>query len=115
VASGTVGEELPEGFQRSEFLLEHGLVDLVVPRHELRATLARLLRVLPVAAADAAWPQTEERAWGPIGVLSGFAERLGGAVSETIGIDTQDEGTNGAQPSPGPAAEPARARQEKDR
>jgi acetyl-CoA carboxylase carboxyl transferase subunit beta len=117
VASGTVGEELPEGFQRSEFLLEHGFVDLVVPRHELRATLARLLRVLPVAAADAAWPQAEERAWGPIGVLSDFAERLGGAVSETIGIDTEDEGTNGAQPSPGPAAEPARGRapQEKDR
>jgi acetyl-CoA carboxylase carboxyl transferase subunit beta len=100
VASGTVGEELPEGFQRSEFLLEHGFVDMVVPRQELRATLARLLRVLPVAAADVAWPQQLERPWGPIGVLSDFAERLGGAVSETIGIDVEAQESNGAGPAP---------------
>ncbi len=100
VASGTVGEELPEGFQRSELLLEHGFVDLVVPRRELRATLGRLVRMLPVADADAAWPQPEERAWGPIGVLSDFAERLGGAVSETIGIDVEAEGANGGNPQP---------------
>jgi hypothetical protein len=119
VASGTVGEELPEGFQRSEFLLEHGFVDLVVTRAELRATLGRLLRVLPVAEADAAWPPADERAWGPIGVLSGFAERLGGAVSETIGIDVDAEGANGAGPAPGEPREPrepARSRRrEKDR
>jgi acetyl-CoA carboxylase carboxyl transferase subunit beta len=114
VASGTVGEELPEGFQRSEFLLEHGFVDLVVPRPELRATLARLLRLLPVAASDSAWPQGEERARGPIGVLSDFAERLGGAVSETIGIDVETDAGNGAAPEPPPA--PARpARMGKDR
>ena len=52
VASGTVGEELPEGFQSAEFLMEHGFVDLVVPRSELRATLSRLLRVLPPAPAE---------------------------------------------------------------
>jgi acetyl-CoA carboxylase beta subunit len=116
VASGTVGEELPEGFQRSEFLLEHGFVDLVVSRPELRATLGRLLRMLPVADADGAWPQQEERAWGPIGVLSDFAERLGGAVSETIGIDVEAEGVNGAapQPSAGRAA-PRAPKVEKDR
>jgi acetyl-CoA carboxylase carboxyl transferase subunit beta len=86
VASGTVGEELPEGFQSSEFLLDHGFVDVVVPRTELRAALARLLRTLPVAAeraSDAARPL------GPIGVLSGLAERVGGAVSDTIGIDSE--------------------------
>ncbi|HEX6129333.1 MAG TPA: acetyl-CoA carboxylase, carboxyltransferase subunit beta [Candidatus Limnocylindria bacterium] len=114
VASGTVGEELPEGFQRSEFLLEHGFVDLVVPRPELRATLARLLRLLPVAAPDTAWPQVEERSWGPIGVLSDFAERLGGAVSETIGIDVETEAGNGAVPEP-PAAQSRPARMEKER
>jgi acetyl-CoA carboxylase carboxyl transferase subunit beta len=115
VASGTVGEELPEGFQRSEFLLEHGFVDLVVARSELRRTLARLLRTLPVAAPDAAWPDSDERAWGPIGVLSGFAERLGGAVSETIGIDVEEEPTNGTT-RPGTGADPARARRaEEDR
>jgi len=119
VASGTVGEEMPEGFQRSEFLFEHGFVDLVVPRAELRATLGRLLRVLPVAAADATWPEAGERAWGPIGVLSGIAERLGGAVSETIGIDVEEEGANGAGPQASPAStaprEPVRPVEERDR
>jgi hypothetical protein len=98
VASGTVGEELPEGFQSSEFLLEHGFVVMVVPRGELRAALARLLRVLQPAPLDEAWSQAEQRGWGPIGVLSGLAERLGGAVSETIGIDVEPgaDGGNGA-------------------
>jgi acetyl-CoA carboxylase carboxyl transferase subunit beta len=110
VASGTVGEELPEGFQRAEFLLEHGFVDMVVPRAELRATLARLLRVLPVAAADTRWAQQADRPWGPIGVLSDFAERLGGAVSETIGIDVEAEEGNGSGPAGQPAREPTRPR-----
>lgn len=43
VIEQTTKQKLPEGFQTAEFLLEHGLVDLVVPRRELRATLARFL------------------------------------------------------------------------
>ncbi len=39
----TIGQELPEGFQRSEFVLEHGFIDLITPRTELRSTLALLL------------------------------------------------------------------------
>jgi acetyl-CoA carboxylase carboxyl transferase subunit beta len=53
VAAGTIAEELPEGFQRAEFLYEHGFVDLVVPRAQLRNTLSTLLIYLnpaPVAA-----------------------------------------------------------------
>ena len=53
VIEQTVREKLPEGFQRSEFLLEHGAIDLIVPRRELRSRLARLLAQLmrlPVAA-----------------------------------------------------------------
>jgi hypothetical protein len=103
VASGTVGEELPEGFQTSEFLLAHGFVDMVVPRAELRGTLSRLLRLVPVAPAADVAPGEDERAWGPIGALSGFAERLGGAVSETIGIDVdavQDGNGTGRDPTP---------------
>ncbi len=46
VTAGTTGDELPEGFQRSEFLFKHGFLDLVVSRSELRAELARLLRYL---------------------------------------------------------------------
>jgi acetyl-CoA carboxylase carboxyl transferase subunit beta len=91
VASGTVGEELPEGFQTAEFLLAHGFVDAVVARTELRATLSRILRLLPAAVAGDALSD-DDRGWGPIGALSGLAERLGGAVSETIGIDVERDG-----------------------
>ena len=104
VASGTVGEELPEGFQTAEFLLAHGFVDAVVPRAELRGTLGRLLRLLPAARAADALAE-DERPWGPIGTLSGLAERLGGAVSETIGIDAEPAaaGANGSGRSPAAA------------
>ncbi len=51
VIEQTIREKLPEGFQRGEYLKEHGMVDLVVHRHELRATLARLCRVLCKAPA----------------------------------------------------------------
>jgi acetyl-CoA carboxylase carboxyl transferase subunit beta len=55
VAAGTIAEQLPEGFQRAEFLFEHGFVDQVVSRHRLRDTLIELLRYLrPVAVADRA-------------------------------------------------------------
>jgi acetyl-CoA carboxylase carboxyl transferase subunit beta len=43
VIAETIRQPLPEGFQRSEFLLEHGQLDLVVERHELRETLRRIL------------------------------------------------------------------------
>src|SRR5436190_19185500 len=46
VIEQTIREKLPDGFQRAEYLKEHGMVDLVVHRHELRPTLARLCRVL---------------------------------------------------------------------
>jgi acetyl-CoA carboxylase carboxyl transferase subunit beta len=43
VIEQTIRQKLPEGFQRSEFLLEHGMVDLIADRHGMRSTLARLL------------------------------------------------------------------------
>ena len=43
VIEQTIRQKLPDGFQRSEFLLEHGLIDLIAHRRELQATLARLL------------------------------------------------------------------------
>ncbi|MFZ5790144.1 MAG: acetyl-CoA carboxylase, carboxyltransferase subunit beta [Pseudomonadota bacterium] len=46
VIEETIREKLPEGFQRAEYLLEHGMVDLVVPRAELRDALIRILRLL---------------------------------------------------------------------
>ena len=44
VIEQTVREKLPEGFQRSEFLLDHGAIDMIVSRSELRSTIARLCR-----------------------------------------------------------------------
>ena len=52
VIKQTIGQDLPEGFQTAEFLLEHGFVDLIVARQEMRATLARILRIL--------WPTNGE-------------------------------------------------------
>jgi acetyl-CoA carboxylase carboxyl transferase subunit beta len=46
VIEQTVRETLPEGFQRSEFLLEHGAIDMIVARHDLRECVARLLAKL---------------------------------------------------------------------
>ena len=46
VIEQTVREKLPEGFQRSEFLLDHGAIDMIVSRNQLRASVARLLAKL---------------------------------------------------------------------
>jgi acetyl-CoA carboxylase carboxyl transferase subunit beta len=53
VIEQTVREKLPEGFQRAEYLHEHGIVDLVVKRTEMKATLARIIALLRVRQTDA--------------------------------------------------------------
>ena len=49
VIEQTIREKLPEGFQRAEYLLDHGMVDMVTHRHELKTTLARLVDYLTAA------------------------------------------------------------------
>ena len=51
VIEQTIRQKLPEGFQRSEFLLEHGMLDLIVDRREIKATLARALRFMGAQVA----------------------------------------------------------------
>ncbi len=46
VIEQTVRQTLPEGFQRSEFLLEHGLIDMIVPRPQMRSTISNILSIL---------------------------------------------------------------------
>ena len=46
VIEETIRQRLPPGFQRSEFLLEHGMIDVIVDRRELKMTLARTLQIL---------------------------------------------------------------------
>jgi len=68
VIESTIHETLPEGFQRAEYLLEHGMIDMVVPRHELRATLIRVLDLLcnrNPAGEVVALPKSEAAADGP--------------------------------------------------
>jgi acetyl-CoA carboxylase carboxyl transferase subunit beta len=54
VIEDTIHETLPEGFQRAEYLLEHGMIDMVVHRRDMRATLSRILDLLrnPTPAGD---------------------------------------------------------------
>ena len=53
VIEQTVRETLPEGFQRSEFLLEHGTIDMIVDRREMRAKISNLLKIMTGTSASA--------------------------------------------------------------
>ncbi|MCH7831260.1 MAG: acetyl-CoA carboxylase carboxyltransferase subunit beta [Proteobacteria bacterium] len=75
VIEQTIRETLPEGFQRAEYLLDHGMVDMVVHRHELRDTLIRVLsllknqgppgKVLAMADAEGGPPADPEKGGAP--------------------------------------------------
>jgi acetyl-CoA carboxylase carboxyl transferase subunit beta len=69
VIEQTIRESLPEGFQRSEYLFEHGIVDMVVDRHALRQTLIRLLDLLRNPLSTERWtpePSSRKRLAGPV-------------------------------------------------
>jgi acetyl-CoA carboxylase carboxyl transferase subunit beta len=76
VIKQTIGEDLPPGFQRAEFLLEHGFVDRVVPRTALRDELHRLVCLLLNRAEDEQDPPLEE----DLEALARPAAPAGGAV-----------------------------------
>jgi acetyl-CoA carboxylase carboxyl transferase subunit beta len=54
VIEQTIREKLPEGFQTSEYLMEHGMIDMVVKRHDIPATLGRVLKILMKKPMEAA-------------------------------------------------------------
>jgi acetyl-CoA carboxylase carboxyl transferase subunit beta len=58
VIEQTIRQKLPEGFQRSEFLVDHGMLDLVVDRREMKATIARALRFMRAEPAPAPQPES---------------------------------------------------------
>ena len=62
VIEETIKQKLPEGFQRSEFMLEHGLVDMVVPRVKLRKVLSELIEFLQAEGAPPRQEQPEPEA-----------------------------------------------------
>ena len=81
VAAGTIAEQLPDGFQRSEFLFEHGFVDMVVPRAKLRETIVGLLRYLRPAPAAASDRSSNGNGNSPVGRSLAYLEKLAGTDS----------------------------------
>ena len=123
VNAGTISAELPPGFQRSEFLYEHGFLDRVVHRSELRAELARLLGYLVPLTFDA--PATIETlsvpAFRPLSFLTALAERVipdgdssaaAAAASAATGPDGPDEPDEPVMTAP---TEPVASSSEGDR
>jgi acetyl-CoA carboxylase carboxyl transferase subunit beta len=89
VSAGTISQELPAGFQRSEFLFEHGFVDRVVHRSELRDEVGGLLRFLVARVVPGAELEEAEVIglpnFRPFSFLSNLAERVlpGESVTES--------------------------------
>jgi hypothetical protein len=77
VQAGTIASELPPGFQRSEFLFEHGFLDRVVPRAALRDEVALLLQYLEPAGFGGNDVETVTvPAFRPLSFLTALAERV---------------------------------------
>jgi len=76
VSAGTIQGELPEGFQRSEFLFNHGFVDRVVHRSDLRDELIRLVALMAPEVPDASADNGSIPAFRPLSFLSALAERV---------------------------------------
>ena len=81
VSAGTIAQELPPGFQRSEFLFSHGFLDRVIHRSELRAEIGTLLRFLVArpAAVGEDGPDGDPLglpSFRPLSFLSNLAERV---------------------------------------
>jgi acetyl-CoA carboxylase carboxyl transferase beta subunit/acetyl-CoA carboxylase carboxyl transferase alpha subunit len=92
VSVGTIAQELPTGFQRSEFLFAHGFVDRVVPRAGLRDELAHLLRLLPPRPLDAvpayAPLDVDLDRFRPRSLISSLVEKIG-----ELGLPDDDRAT----------------------
>ena len=65
VIQQTIRQDLPEGFQRSEFLLEHGMIDMIVPRDELRRTLEEVLDFMCARSVSASEQEVKDGSQSP--------------------------------------------------
>jgi acetyl-CoA carboxylase carboxyl transferase subunit beta len=88
VIEQTIREQLPDGFQKAEYLLEHGMIDMVVHRFELHRTVARIIRLLlqPSLERDAERP-VERRHEAP-------------AAEASLAVIEEAEDSGAAQPAP---------------
>ena len=84
VIQQTIREQLPDGFQRAEYLLAHGMVDMVVHRHKLRELLSRLCRLLMAGAGAGAVANetTRKKPAGYIKSMNGHA--VDGKIVESL-------------------------------
>ncbi len=115
VIEQTIQQKLPEGFQRSEFLLDHGMIDMVVDRRELKATIARALRFMGAAPREAcghrdagsptrtgrsASPRAPERVgrpWTRSPISSASRSSASSSVSRTSAPSARRSGTRSAR------------------
>ena len=110
VIEQTIREKLPEGFQRAEYLLEHGMIDMVVHRHELREMLSRICNLLMDAhreeseAAAEVSPESESDAASEADVLE--AEDDPNMIGKAVDSETDtDETPSGSEDEKRPSAE----------
>jgi acetyl-CoA carboxylase carboxyl transferase subunit beta len=107
VTAGTIAAELPEGFQRAEFLFSHGFIDRVVARPDLRDELTRLLRLLPARGVPAPPLDADDDvpAFRPLSFLSSIADRVGElATGDGAGAAGSAAAEGITVPVPNPAA-----------
>ena len=111
VIEQTIREQLPEGFQRAEYLLEHGMIDMVVHRHKMRETLSRVANLMmanrqPQQVSDADKQRFEKVCMdldglAPAGKSNGAAaaKALNGTSPAVDGKPPHAGGKNGKAPS----------------
>jgi acetyl-CoA carboxylase carboxyl transferase subunit beta len=97
VSSGTIGEELPPGYQRSEFWFSHGFVDLIVPRAQLRGEIIKLLGYLIPAPSNGSGEPLASPTFRPRSILSALTGALaeGNGDSSDPASASRGEGANG--------------------
>jgi acetyl-CoA carboxylase carboxyl transferase alpha subunit len=95
VAAGTIAEELPPGFQRAEFLLEHGFVDRIVPRARLRDELVLLLRLL--RPLDPARLELTVNGTARVPMLGAVADGANALATAIVGSQGGDRGNGAAK------------------
>ena len=109
VTAGTIAAELPEGFQRAEFLYDHGFIDRVVERPEMRGELTRLLRLLPARGVTAPPLDAADdvAAFRPLSFLSSIADRVGELANGDGPGAAAPASAEAASPVPNPVFMPA--------
>jgi acetyl-CoA carboxylase carboxyl transferase subunit beta len=110
VIEQTIRQKLPEGFQRAEFLLKHGIIDAIVPRPELKGRLAMLLRMLLAQPAVAIAPLGASLSASSSGEITALSPALlADLAAQSPGPVTDQKKTPAADPEDAAATSPAEA------